>query len=85
MSMAKVTVKGQVTIPKEVRQQLGIAEGDFVFFELEDGKATMRRIKRVSLLDFVGAFPATRPFPGKEAVRAEVQGRVAERVAKHQD
>lgn len=39
-----VTRKGQVTIPKKVREHLGIAPGTAVDFELaEDGRVTLRK------------------------------------------
>jgi AbrB family looped-hinge helix DNA binding protein len=41
----KVTRKGQVTIPKPVRDRLGISAGTKVDFELaEDGRAFLRRV-----------------------------------------
>jgi AbrB family looped-hinge helix DNA binding protein len=41
----RVTRKGQVTIPKPVRDRLGIAPGTLVEFELaEDGRAFLRRL-----------------------------------------
>jgi AbrB family looped-hinge helix DNA binding protein len=33
---AKVTSKGQITIPKEIRRVLRIAEGDTVIFEADE-------------------------------------------------
>ena len=40
-----VTSKGQVTIPKPVRDRLGIKPGSKVDFEIgEDGRAFLRRI-----------------------------------------
>ena len=44
--MATVTSKGQITLPKEVRDRLGIHPGSEVEFEIEDGRAIMH--KRVS-------------------------------------
>lgn len=44
--MGRVTSKGQVTIPKEVRERLGIQPGDEVTFE-ETGEGFVIR-KRVS-------------------------------------
>lgn len=42
-----VTRKGQVTIPKPVRDRLGINPGSKVDFEVsEDGRAFLRRIGR---------------------------------------
>ncbi|HVB69903.1 MAG TPA: AbrB/MazE/SpoVT family DNA-binding domain-containing protein [Acidimicrobiales bacterium] len=40
---AKVTSKGQVTVPKDVRAALGIEEGDTVIFHVEGGRALMER------------------------------------------
>ena len=37
MITAKVTSKGQVTIPKEVREKLGVQPGEAVGFEEKDG------------------------------------------------
>ena len=43
---ARVTSKGQVTLPKRLRQSLGIREGDQVEFAMESSqKASVRRIK----------------------------------------
>ncbi|TLM80197.1 MAG: AbrB/MazE/SpoVT family DNA-binding domain-containing protein [Actinobacteria bacterium] len=40
---ARVTSKGQVTVPVEVRRELGITEGDVLVFELAAGYATVRK------------------------------------------
>ena len=37
-----VTRKGQITVPSEIRQELGIKEGDRVTFALNDGELTLR-------------------------------------------
>jgi AbrB family looped-hinge helix DNA binding protein len=42
MEPTTVTSKGQVTIPKELRQRLGIRTGTKVAFSLEDGRVEMR-------------------------------------------
>ena len=38
MELAKVTSKGQITIPIDIRKKLGIKEGDKVLFVEEDNK-----------------------------------------------
>jgi len=83
MAIAKVTTKGQITIPAETRKALGIEEGDDLLFEVtREGEAHIRVIKRGSLAELYGALPATRPYPGKEAVREELGHTLGKRRAK---
>ena len=73
MSVARVTSKGQVTIPADVRKELGIDQGDDLVFEVtSERSAQLRVIKRRRLSDLYGSLAATRPFPGKEEVRETV-------------
>jgi AbrB family looped-hinge helix DNA binding protein len=42
MSESTVTTKGQITIPKEVRDRLRLEEGDKVYFDItEDGSVRL--------------------------------------------
>ena len=41
--MPRVTTKGQVTIPKEIRETLGIEPGDEIVFEETDTGYTIRK------------------------------------------
>jgi AbrB family looped-hinge helix DNA binding protein len=41
----RVTEKGQVTIPKNIRTSLGIETGSEIEFVLKDGDAVIRRIE----------------------------------------
>jgi len=41
---ARMTSKGQLTVPKAVREALGIREGDQVVFQVEGGRAVLARI-----------------------------------------
>ncbi|MDE0805819.1 MAG: AbrB/MazE/SpoVT family DNA-binding domain-containing protein [Acidimicrobiales bacterium] len=49
---AKVTSKGQVTVPKAVRDALGIHEGDEVVFRVEGNRAVLARTP--DFLDLAG-------------------------------
>lgn len=48
MSTVSVTSKGQVTIPKRVRDALGITPGSEVEFDLEAGGARLKLVKRTA-------------------------------------
>lgn len=49
-TIAKVTVKGQTTIPKEVRAALNIKPGDLLLWETNDeGGAKVRRVEPLDL------------------------------------
>jgi AbrB family looped-hinge helix DNA binding protein len=73
MSVAKVTSKGQVTIPADVRKALGIDQGDGLLFEVTSERSVqVRVVKRKRLSDLYGSLPATLPWTGKEKVRESV-------------
>jgi len=44
MRTSRLSSKGQVTIPKEIRDALDLVAGDRVGYELEDGTVRLRRI-----------------------------------------
>lgn len=53
--LGKVTSKGQTTVPKEVRDFLGLGEGAQVEWTIdEDGKATVRPRKKLRAVDLAG-------------------------------
>jgi antitoxin PrlF len=45
MAIAKITAKGQTTIPQDVRAALHVVPGDLIAWEVgADGTATVRRV-----------------------------------------
>jgi AbrB family looped-hinge helix DNA binding protein len=67
-----VSTKGQVTIPHEVRQRLGLKEGDRVEFITEGGVTIIRPARTIinPFEEFAGALGT---FPGgKEEINAWV-------------
>jgi AbrB family looped-hinge helix DNA binding protein len=80
MARARVTSKGQVTIPAAVRRQLDLKPGDYLEFQVIQGTEAMVRPFRVkSVAELYGSLPATRPYLGDEAIKKEV----AEAIAKY--
>ena len=78
--MAKITSKGQLTIPKEIREALGVKQGDQILFFVEDGKAVIYPV-RGNLLDLRGSLKPKEVPEDLEKVRKEVKRKVARRVA----
>ncbi len=59
--IAVVTRKGQVTIPKPIRDQMGVQVGDRVSFVVREGEVVLK-IVRGSILDIQGSVqPRHRP------------------------
>ena len=52
---AKVSTKGLVTIPKKVRDTLGIAAGDEVVFRIDEPRAILARPEHLPAMDAVTA------------------------------
>lgn len=51
MELSKLTSKGQITIPKKIRQALQVEEGDRVAFIKEDGFVIMAKADLKQLHD----------------------------------
>ncbi|MDA3940415.1 MAG: AbrB/MazE/SpoVT family DNA-binding domain-containing protein [Spirochaetia bacterium] len=46
---SKITSKGQVTVPKSVRDSLGIKEGDFLAYEVHENNAVIRKVPKIDV------------------------------------
>lgn len=54
MEVSRVTSKGQITIPKAIRERLHLAEGDKVaFIEDEAGKIVITKSSVIALREFL--------------------------------
>lgn len=44
MELAKITARGQTTIPKLIREAVNLSEGDIIAFEIEDEHLLVRKV-----------------------------------------
>ncbi|MBV5333702.1 type II toxin-antitoxin system PrlF family antitoxin [bacterium] len=59
LAVAKITAKGQTTIPQNVRAALHVSAGDLIAWEVgADGTATVRRVQPLDL-DYLRAVEGT--------------------------
>jgi len=56
MELAKITLKGQITIPIEIRKKLGVKDGDKIVFIEENGRIVMENSVKIALKDVQAAF-----------------------------
>ncbi|MGC8515127.1 MAG: AbrB/MazE/SpoVT family DNA-binding domain-containing protein [Thermoplasmata archaeon] len=57
--MSKITSKGQITIPAEIRKALDLEAGDTILFEKTDGNIIMKNNNKstlVTILEETGPF-----------------------------
>ncbi len=56
ISVGKVSTRGQVAVPKAIREKLSIKEGDTVLFEEKDGEVYIRKVR--NFFDLEGTLPS---------------------------
>jgi AbrB family looped-hinge helix DNA binding protein len=60
MVLTRVTSEGQITVPKAVRERLGIQPGDALDFHFQGERLAVRAVRRRQLAVFRGIFPVSR-------------------------
>jgi antitoxin PrlF len=77
MIIGTITAKGQTTVPRDVRERLGLQPGDQVYWTIEDGRAVLRP-KNKSAMEVAGIFHD----PQRAAMSiAELEDAIADSVA----
>jgi AbrB family looped-hinge helix DNA binding protein len=57
VARARITSKGQITIPKQIRDLLGVEPGDQLEFDYRDGHLEVLPVRRRKIAEFRGLFP----------------------------
>ena len=75
---AKVTSKGQITIPLQVRKLLKVDPGSVIIFETEEDKVPLKPVKTLS--EFRGILKGKATHVDSDKTRAVAKKHVAEKV-----
>jgi AbrB family looped-hinge helix DNA binding protein len=73
-----LTSKGQTTIPKEIRQFLGLKPKDRLFFLIEDGKVVLKPLHG-DILELRGSVSPKQQPEDFDAIRSATQKAVAKK------
>jgi AbrB family looped-hinge helix DNA binding protein len=82
MLESTVTRKGQVTIPKAIRDRLGVKEGEKVLFVMR-GEEVVLKVVKGTILDLRGSVQPSAHPEDFEKIRQSVKQGVGKRVAGH--
>lgn len=75
---SRISSRGQVVIPVEIRKKLGIGEGDHLtFIADEKGEVKVEAVKSQRISDLFGILKTNRSFKPVEEIRKEVYEKVA--------
>lgn len=81
MKTSQLTVKGQITLPKELRERFRLRAGDRVAFEPEADGIRVRPVRK-TILDWAGTLQAPQPGLSDYQIRNRVRKMRAERLAR---
>lgn len=81
MKTSQLTVKGQVTLPKELRERFSLGPGSRVAFQEETDGIKIRPVRK-TILDWAATLPSPPSGLSDAEVRRRVKKAVAERVGR---
>lgn len=79
MYQSVVTIKGQTTIPKKIREILAIKPNDKLFYIIEDNRVVLKPI-RGNILELKGAVSPNKKTPGFHTIRKETLKKVTKKI-----
>ena len=77
-NISKITIKGQITIPKKVREDLGVTPGDVIVFTKKGDDIVIKPAG--TLLDLKGVIVTSKKIKDWADVQRRVKRSVAKRV-----
>ncbi len=80
-AVAKITSKGQITLPKEVRRLLNVHVGSIVIFEKEDENLVIKPAK--TFKEYRGYLKGTKQAMNFEDIRKKAKEYIGKKVAHH--
>lgn len=66
IQMSRVSSKGQVTLPKRVREAIGVGPGDAIAYDVAKGVVTLRRLEPIDLAFHAGLESTLAEWGSKE-------------------
>jgi len=85
MITASITSKGQITVPKAVRDALGLERGQQVVFVIEGKRAYLHPVPSLGVMALRGMAAGLRPFEGREAERQAAEELAVAEALGHED
>ena len=79
ITTAKITSKGQITLPKEVRRLLDVGTGSVVVFEREDDKIVIKPAR--TLREFKGILKGKAAPADFDEIRKKAKEHIGKKVA----
>ena len=73
MSEARMTSKGQITVPRDVRLKLNLKPGDRVLFIVEDDGAVRMRALNKDISSLIGILPRPKRAATIEEIEESIQ------------
>ena len=69
MDKATVTGKGQITLPRRIREILDIETGDKLLFNIENGELRVRVMHGRKISELFASLPGVEAYAGEDAER----------------
>ncbi len=63
----KVSAKGQITLPKAIREALGVRPGEEIVFRIVEGQVILEARRTAPLEELFASLSSPAPYPGEEA------------------